>query len=287
MVHTGRGYGVRAAWCLGVLLWILNVSPVIAASTEVAIAASADELVRSAVANELRSLKGGDRFSWLDRVQKPGGSVTKHMVATSEGLIARTVAINDKPLTAEQRRQDDERLQLLLDSARMREKTRRQSDDRQRLERLFQALPDALAYQYSASETTAGGHHIVKLEFQPNARFAPPSYDTQLYRGMKGQLWIDTTVMRIVRLDGTLFKDVTFGLGIVGRLDKGGHILLEQDEVAKGHWDITRMQLMVKGKILLVKPLRIDMLETAWSFRPVPPLNAQQAIGLLRSTERQ
>jgi hypothetical protein len=257
-----------------------------AARPEAEVAAQPVELVRTAVANELQSLKGTDRFTWLDRVQKPSGSVTKKMVETSEGLIARTIALNDKPLTPEQRLREDERLKLLLDSDRMREKARRQRDDRQRLERLFQVLPDALTYQYSASEKTASGHRIVKLEFQPNPRFTPPSYDTQLYRGMQGQVWIDTTVMRIVRLDGTLFKDVTFGLGIVGRLDKGGHIVLEQDEVTKGHWDVTRMQLTINGRILLFKQLHIDMVETIWGFRPVPAMSVQQAIELLHNSER-
>ncbi|MGA2991370.1 MAG: hypothetical protein ABSD88_12910 [Candidatus Korobacteraceae bacterium] len=284
-MNTNGCWG-RAAWYVSALLWILNAPPTMAARPEAEVAAQPVELVRTAVANELQSLKGMDRFTWLDRVQKPSGSVTKKMVEASEGLIARTIALNDKPLTPEQRRREDERLKLLLDSDHMREKARRQRDDRQRLERLFQVLPDALTYQYSASEKTASGHRIVKLEFQPNPRFTPPSYDTQLYRGMQGQVWIDTTVMRIVRLDGTLFKDVTFGLGIVGRLDKGGHILLEQEEVTKGHWDVTRMQLTINGRILLFKQLHIDMVETIWGFRPVPAMSVQQAIELLHNSER-
>ena len=257
-----------------------------AARPEAGVAAQPIELVRAAVANELKSAKRTDRFMWTDRVQKLSGSLTKKMVDTNDGLLARIIAINDKPLTPERRLQEDARLNLMLDPGRMRDKAKRQRDDRQRLERLIQALPDAFIYQYSSNEKTASGHQIVKLEFQPNSSFSPPSYETQLYRGMQGQVWIDTTVMRIVRLDGKLFKDVTFGLGIVGRLDKGGYILLEQEEVVKGHWDITRLNLTVNGRILLFKPLHIDMVETLWDYRPVPAMNVQQAIEMLRDSER-
>jgi len=273
-------------WCVIWLLSALVSSVAATGQSPSAAAAQPAELVRTAITNELRSAESAAYFMWLDHVQKPSGSVAKQMVATSQGLIARTVAIGDKSLTPEQRQQEDERLNLLLNPARMREKAQRQKEDRQRLEKLFQVLPDALVYEYATTETTAKGHQIVELDFLPNPHFTPPSYEMLIFRGMKGHIWIDTTAMRIVRIEGALFKDITIGWGIVGSLERGGHVLLEQEEVTAGHWDITQLQLTVKGKLFLIKQFHIDMVEKDSDFRSIPKMNVQEAIELLRKSEQ-
>ena len=61
--------------------------------------------------------------------------------------------------------------------------------------------------------------------------------------GMQGVVVIDPEASRIARIDGTLFKEVSFGWGILGHLDKGGHFLVEQRDVGDGSWDISRMSL--------------------------------------------
>ena len=47
----------------------------------------------------------------------------------------------------------------------------------------------------------------------------------------QGVILIDPTECRIAKIDGTLFKEVSFGWGILGHLDKGGHFLVEQRDV--------------------------------------------------------
>ena len=42
---------------------------------------------------------------------------------------------------------------------------------------------------------------------------------------------IDSQHHRIAKIDGTLYKDVSFGWGIFGRLDKGGRFVVEQAQV--------------------------------------------------------
>ncbi len=66
------------------------------------------------------------------------------MISTPVGILSRTVAINDRPLTADERKQDDDRINRLLDPAKMQEKAKHQKDDELHIERLLSALPDAL-----------------------------------------------------------------------------------------------------------------------------------------------
>ncbi len=242
------------------------------------------ELVRKAVANEMENPKNSRFYMWMDRVVKPKGSQTKQMVETPAGIIGRLVAINDKPLTPEQRKADDNRINRLLDPAKMREKTKQQNEDVQHGQRLLRALPTAFNYAYAGTETTPQGHQVVKLDFSPNPSFDPPDRETQVYEGMKGQVWIDTQVMRLARIDGTLFRDVDFGWGVLGRLYKGGRFVVEQADVGSGHWDTTRMELKLDGKILMVKHFHIEETETEWDFRPVPKMNVRQALEMLRQS---
>ena len=232
------------------------------------------ELVRQAIANEMENPKSARFYMWMDCVVKPKGSQTKQMLETPDGIIGRL----------EQRQADDERINRLLDPAKMREKATQQKTDEQHSQRLLRALPAAFNYAYAGAETTPQGHQVVKLDFSPNPNFVPPDRETQGFQGMKGQVWIDTHVMRLAKIDGTLFRDVDFGWGILGRLYKGGRFIVEQADVGNGHWDTTRMELKFDGKILMMKRLHIEETETEWDFRPVPKMNVRQALEMLRQS---
>jgi len=245
------------------------------------------ELVRKAVANEMEHPKTARFYMWTDRVVKPKGSQTKQMVETPDGIIARLVAINDQPLTPEQRKADDNRIDRLLDPAKMRAKAAQQKEDEQHGQKLLRALPEAFNYAYAGTETTPQGHQVIKLDFSPNPNFAPPDHETQVFQGVQGHLWIDTRVMRVAKIDGTLFRDVDFGWGVLGRLDKGGSFVVEQADVGNGHWDTTRMELKFDGRILMVKRLHIEETETERDFRPVPEMSVQQALEMLRKSSDQ
>jgi hypothetical protein len=242
------------------------------------------ELVRKAVANEMQNPKSSRFYMWMDCVEKPKGSQTKQMVETPDGLIGRLVAINHEALTPEQRKADDNRINRLLDPAKMREKAKQQRDDEQHSQRLLRTLPTAFNYAYAGTETTTQGHQVIKLDFSPNPNFNPPDHETQIYQGLKGQVWIDTHVMRLAKIEGTLFRDVDFGWGIIGRLYKGGRFVVEQGDVGNGHWDTTRMQLKFDGRVVMLKHLHIEETETEWDFRPVPKMNVKQALEMLRKS---
>src|SRR5262249_16168967 len=82
---------------------------------------------------------------------------------------------------------------------------------------------------------------------------------------------------------GTLFKDVSFGWGILGHLDKGGHFLVQQSDVGNGSWMITRMSLGFTGKVLLFKSINIVSDEVFDDFRRVADGTAfAQGVNMLK-----
>jgi len=238
----------------------------------------ANDLLRQAVSNE----KTGDKqeyYSWSDRLQKPRGSVTKLMVETPQGILARAVAFNDRALTADERQQDDERINRLLDPAKMREKAGKQKDDQQHIERILFALADAFQCEYGVAHDDRN----LRLECSPNPGFSAPNYESQVLQGMKSVILIDRADKRIASIQGTLFRDVNFGWGFIGRLNRGGSIEITQSKVAGKHWGITRMQLAFEGRILVVKPLKVEETDTSWNYQPVPKMTVAEALEFLRN----
>jgi hypothetical protein len=86
---------------------------------------------------------------------------------------------------------------------------------------------------------------------------------------MKGFVLIDRKENRLAEIDGTLFRSVDFGWGILGRLEKGGHFIVKQADVGGARWELTSMDLSFYGKIFLVKNFKVQSKDVFSDFRPV------------------
>jgi hypothetical protein len=250
------------------------------------------ELVRRTVQQEIAPGNGNARAMFLDRKETPRGSQTKLIVETREGMAGMLIAINDKPLPPEQRQAEEARLsELARNPEALKKKQKSEKEDAERITRIMKALPDAFLYEPDG--TTVGnqtigkvGDQLVRLKFRANPRYSPPSHVEQVLTGMQGYLLIDADQHRIARIDGILSKEVSFGWGILGHLDRGGHFLVEQAEVIQGDWEVTQMSLSFTGKELLFKSLNIRSDEVFSDFRPAPSnLNFAQGVELLKKQE--
>ena len=78
--------------------------------------------------------------------------------------------------------------------------------------------------------------------------------------------------------------DINIGWGLLGHIEKGSKLLLEQRRLDQGKWRLTRLNLEGKGQILLFKSLTLKQRQSASDFRPVPDnLNIAAAVDLLRN----
>ncbi len=245
------------------------------------------DLVRRAAANEISANEPHVYFMFKDRNEEKGHSTTKEVIQTPQGGLASTIAINDRPLTAEERAKDDQKLQKFANDPEARRKRRQATkEEDQRDSLMLTSLPDAFLYTYVGEEPGPNGNSLVHLTFKPNPKFNPPNHETMVYQGMQGDMLIDPKAARIAKIDGTLFKDVDFGWGILGRLYKGGKFIIEQRDVGAGHWEMVRETLQFNGRVLMVKPLAISSTETTYDFRSVPAnVTTAQALELLRKSD--
>lgn len=257
----------------------------------------AGELVRITAANEVAAANHPEILHMFrSHMRTPRGSRTRVYVETKDALAAMLVAVNDQPLSAQQQKAEMDHLAWLLnDPDQLRKKHAREQEDEERTLRIVKALPDAFRYEYDNTDTEKGeaglgeaGDKLVRLKFTPNPAYSPPSRVEQVLEGMEGYLLIDTGARRIARIDGTLFREVTFGWGIIGHLDKGSHFSVQQADLGLGDgaWGITELNLSITGKILLFKSLSMVSDEVLSDFRKMPEnLTFAQAVEMLKNEQ--
>ena len=248
------------------------------------------ELVRKAVENEIKAAND-DSSHFLFRGTKttPKGSTTKIYVETKDATAGLVIAYNDKSLTPEQRRDEETRVERFVsDPEEMRKKRQQERESAERTLRILRALPDAFLFEYAGEEPGSKGigrvgDTLIKLKLQPNPRYQPPSHVEEVLTGMQGYVLVDAVHYRLASVDGTLFKSVGFGWGILGHLDRGGRFVVHQQDMGNNDWEISCMTLNFSGRILLVKSFSFVSTETFTGFRRVPPdLTFAQALELMK-----
>jgi hypothetical protein len=248
------------------------------------------DLVRKAVQNEIKAATDDTaRFLFRGIKTTPRESTTRLYVETKEATAGLVVAYNGKPLTPEQRKDEEARVERFINSPEeMKKKREQERANAEHTMRIIRALPEAFLFEYSGEEPASegmgrAGATLVKLNFHPNPAYQPPSHVEEVLTGMQGFVLVDAARFRLASIDGTLFKTVGFGWGILGHLDHGGRFIVQQQEVGDNLWEISSMTLNFTGKILLFKNLSINSTEIFSAFKRVPAdLTFAQALELLK-----
>jgi hypothetical protein len=251
-------------------------------ATPEAVASDPLALVRRAVANELKTGNGNHPNRYKLHKIDDGHSSTTEIVETKDGEVRRLLATSDQPLSAEANQKEIDRLNNLLAHPEIQErKHKREQADNDRDDEMTRLLPDAFLYHFEGMAQGPSGPAF-RLSLKPNPNFNPPDRQAEVYAGMAGELWIDQQRERMVKLDVHLIDDVNFGWGILGKLYKGGSILVQQEDVGNDHWEQNHFKLDLHGKALIFKPLEFEITEDETDFVPVPPdWSYQDAIRLL------
>ena len=224
-------------------------------------------LVQSVVNNELEK-DANDHSKWMYRdVNKEHGTTTvKLVVQTSHGDLSKTLEIDGHPLTEQQKQQDRAKMHRFVTDAAVRQKQKQSSQqDDQKATALTRMLPDAFLWtkeSQNGDETT--------LSFRPNPKFNPSTRDARVFAAMQGTMVVNTEQKRIQSLKGRLTRNVNFGWGLLGRLEKGGTFDVERTDIGNGVWEITGTHVHIHGHALIFKTISEDQDEETSHYHPTP-----------------
>jgi hypothetical protein len=263
-----------------------------AVQTDAAPPPDAAALVRRAIANRVAEDAAHQPMRFVLHKQDEKHNITQEIAETPQGDVAILVAVNGAPLSAEGQQTERTRLDALDAHPETQEhRHKREEADQARVSKLLHELPDAFLYHYDSTvpcnvtalpsvpapgftgqpESGGAAAQCYHMTFTPNPNFDPPDIESKILRGMAGEVWIEASAERLCRLNAHLVEDVDFGWGIVGRLDKGGTVSLEQTEIGPKEWELTRMKLDMTGRALMVKPLSFRVNEEMAHFAAMPP----------------
>lgn len=243
----------------------------------------ATQYVRETIKYQMAA-DAADHTHWRYRIHREDdkGAQDRDVIDTKEGQLARTLLINGQPLTAEQRAADEARMKKLVEDAGERAKReKRAKDDEDKGLQMLKAIPDAFIFKYEGAEDGQ-----IRLSFFPNPHYNAPTRELQVFRSLSGTMWIDRAGRRLSRLDGTLFEDVTFGWGLLGRLNKGGTFSVTQSRVGDDHWEIVSLDVKMAGRAVIFKTINVKQKQRFTNFRRVSDnLTISEAYQLLEQGE--
>jgi hypothetical protein len=239
------------------------------------------QLVRQVIENELKA-ENQDHSHWMFRLdkQQSGGAIeADQVVETKQGDLALPIFINGRPLSGGEERQAEEHLEQLVHRPdAMHKALNAKNEDAARSQRLLKMLPQAFIFTYGARRDG-----LEELKFSPNPGFRPPNHEAQVFHAMQGSLWVEPKQRRVAEISGHLLREVKFAGGLLGHLAPGGTFAVKQAQVAPGFWELTSLNVQIKGKALLFKTISVRQKYSRTEFKRVSDdLTLAQGLDLLR-----
>jgi len=177
--------------------------------------------------------------------------------------VARLTAKDDKPLSADEVRKEDDKIQKVIDKR----KNESEDDRRKRLEKeergreedrkFVLEIADAFNFRLLGSETLDGRDAWV-LEGEPRPGYEPKSRDARMLSKFKGRVWIDKADAQCAKLDITAIDTVSYGF-VLARIHKGTHILFEQIRVNDEVWLPKQVEIHLDARVALFKAYDEDI----------------------------
>jgi len=166
-------------------LFFALLSPALA--VDAAMPQTAHDLMKDVIYNELKDRQ--HESYWQYHIQKRMGAstFTAIQIETKDGPLSRILTRDGKPLTADQKRTEDERVaKLVRNPAELARLKQSHDQDEQRLMRLMKMMNGAFLYEYDGTD---GG--FTRLKFKPNPSFVPPTYEARIFHSLGGTIWVD------------------------------------------------------------------------------------------------
>jgi hypothetical protein len=235
-------------------------------------------LVRDILRHEVRAQAEDDSLWCYRKLQEKDGKLQLFASCQTKGAeINRLLAVDGKPLTAQQSAAEEKRIEKLLTNRDLlKKRNQQQEEDAKQSATILKIFPDAFLFQQEKND----GEQIT-LKFQPNPNFHPSGFGEQVLHHLKGTLTLDLRQKRLVEISGQLDSEVKFFGGALGHLDKGGTFLVKQQEIAPGCWEMTTMDVRMDGRALLFKTIAVRSREIDTDFHRVPPATSIQQVAML------
>jgi hypothetical protein len=124
-----------------------------------------------------------------------------------------------------------------------------------------------LQFTIDRRERVAGRDMIV-VTFEPRPNARPQTRQGSIAKVLKGTIWVDDVAREVVRAEATAINSVSFGGGLIARLNEGAHVTLTRQRIADDVWLPTSIRMKGNGRALLaIRRMDIDFFIDWFDYR--------------------
>jgi len=113
------------------------------------------------------------------------------------------------------------------------------------------------------------GRDAIVAVFKARRDAKPQTREGRIARNFTGEIWIDELTREVTRVDAKAIDDVSFGYGMVARLNKGATVRLRRELVHGNLWLPVSMRFSGEGRAFLLRKLTIDFAVDWFDYRKV------------------
>jgi hypothetical protein len=115
---------------------------------------------------------------------------------------------------------------------------------------------------------TVEGRDAIAVRFEPRPGADPETREGRMAKAFAGTIWIDEAAREVMRVEATAIDDLSYGFGLVARLNEGATAMLTRAPVGRGLWLPTSIRLTGEGRALLfLRKLQVDHVIEWFDYR--------------------
>jgi hypothetical protein len=141
------------------------------------------------------------------------------------------------------------------------EKERRLAKETEQRHKEDEIIEDAFrAYDVSLiGRSVTDGQPTIEVLFEPRPGYKARTREASILGKLRGHAWFGENDYELISLDASLIDDISFGLGILAKLNRGAQISFRRHRVNDEIWLPAQAHFTGTGRLLLLKGLRVDV----------------------------
>jgi hypothetical protein len=229
------------------------------------------DLIRDAAEKDMENDKKQRDYTYIQREEehkldgkgevKSSESRTYEIMVLYEEPVRKLIARDDKPLSDNDARKEDEKVQKIIEKRKnesegdRRKRLEKQDKDREDGRRFVKEIADAYTFRFAGKENL-GERETLVIDADPRPGYEPHMKDARFLPKFRFRVWLDQDDRQWVKLDIQCIDTVSVGLFLL-RVHKGSSIQIEQVRVNDEVWLPRHVSLKLDARLALLKGLNM------------------------------
>jgi hypothetical protein len=231
------------------------------------------DLIRLSADKELENDKKARDYTYVERQEERRldgkGQVKSTEAKTYDVMeiygeqVEKLIAKEDKPLSDNDARKEDEKIQKLIDKRRneseddRRKRLEKDEKEREQSRQFIREVADAYNFKFDGMDSIEGRENYV-IEGDPKLGYEPHLKEARILPKARFRVWIDKGDSQMKKLDIEFIDTISWGL-FLARLHKGSRVLIEQTRVNDEVWLQQHVAIKVNARVALLKNFNLDL----------------------------